>query len=166
MHAIGVVGWCIAILLFTTRGLSRRRVLPVGAPLNFFHFRSLARWLRLCVRLSRRRCLRLGLSLLLRRLRPRAVACNDLRLNEQHLDLLSVNIGLVCFVHLVVMVRSHRVHGDQLRDRGLIDLPFLDFELEPDYGFLEAVGEFRRRVRRNLRFFLHNWSRLRLICTC
>ena len=54
---------------------------------------------------------------------------DDLRLDKEHLDLLPVNLGLLCLTDAIVVLRSLGVHGNELGDRSLIDLPLFNLEL-------------------------------------
>ena len=54
---------------------------------------------------------------------------------------MSIDLSLIDIFTAVVVVRSHRVHRDQLRDQGLRNISFFDLELETDYGTLKTIDE-------------------------
>ena len=91
------------------------------------------------------------------------VARNDLRLDKEHLYFLPVDLCRVWLSDLIVMISGHRVHSYQLRDRCLIDLPFLDFEFKSDNRFLESISQLRLILHWQLFRWLHFGSRHRLL---
>ena len=69
------------------------------------------------------------------------VAGDDLRFDEQHLDLLTVELGSLNIRHFVIMIRSHRIHRYQVGDRLLTYLTFLNLKLKRNDPPLEALGQ-------------------------
>ena len=68
---------------------------------------------------------RLLLGLIYRLRCSDCIARNHLRLDKQHLNLLTVDLSLLGVLMIVVVVGRHRVHHDELRDRGLRHLPLI-----------------------------------------
>ena len=79
-------------------------------------------------------------SYLLFRWRCDSVAGHDLRFHKEHLNFLSVNLGLFRF-NVIVMVCSHCIHGYYLCNRRLINISFLNLKFKADKHFFESIDK-------------------------
>ena len=74
------------------------------------------------------------------------------RLDEEHLNFLSVYLSHVCLTNLIVMISRHRVHSYELSDARLVNLPFFNHELQPNNCLLKPIGQLWLLLRRQLLF--------------